>query len=254
MTSVEKFQASTDALAAATQAQALAVYTAYQTGRLTRDQAVSLVAAVVNQFSAAAVSLADAALSAQIEQATGIPTPPTGIAPTDSTARLEKAVNTILTQDQPIPAEKIDLARQLEDPAGRPHTKEQPVESHRVEQSSDPLPELKAVEPQEHPQPDTQMRIERFARSETLETAQSATVEAMQHQPLIEGWTRQMDADPCQLCRWWWREGRIWPKEHPFQSHKGCNCQPKVVLAEKIESTMYTRSLQRDRAAARNDA
>ena len=94
------------------------------------------------------------------------------------------------------------------------------------------------------------MRIERLARSEPLEAAQNATIDAMQQQPLVEGWTRQMDDDPCQLCRWWWREGRIWPKEHPFQSHKGCNCQPKVVLTEHIESTIYTRRLKRNAGAA----
>jgi hypothetical protein len=92
------------------------------------------------------------------------------------------------------------------------------------------------------------MRLQRLAHSEPLETAQYATHDAMQQQPLVEGWTRAMDADPCQLCRWWWREGRIWPKEHPFQSHKGCNCQPKVVLAKSIRSTGYTRRLERNRA------
>ena len=46
MTSVEKHQASTDALAASAQSQALSVYTAYQAGRLTRDQAVALIVAV----------------------------------------------------------------------------------------------------------------------------------------------------------------------------------------------------------------
>jgi hypothetical protein len=93
---------------------------------------------------------------------------------------------------------------------------------------------------------EVQTRLDRLARSEPLETAQQATSEAMQKQQLIEGWTRQMDADPCQLCRWWWREGRVWPKAQPFQSHKGCNCQAKAVLAEKIQSTGYTRRLTRN--------
>ena len=73
--------------------------------------------------------------------------------------------------------------------------------------------------------------ISRLARSEPLESAASAYSEAMQQQPLVEGWVRNMDSDPCQLCRWWWREGRIWPKEHPFQRHKGCSCTPRPVLA-----------------------
>jgi hypothetical protein len=89
-------------------------------------------------------------------------------------------------------------------------------------------------------------RLDRLARSEPLETSQRAATEAMQAQPLVEGWTRAMDSDPCQLCRWWWREGRIWPKEHPFQSHKGCNCQAKVVLAQEIQSTGFTRRLERN--------
>jgi hypothetical protein len=93
------------------------------------------------------------------------------------------------------------------------------------------------------------MRLDRLAKAEPLEAAQQATVGAMQGQHLVEGWVRHMDADPCQLCVWWWREGRIWPKEHPFQSHKGCNCQPKVVLAEHIQSTGFTRQLERNRAS-----
>jgi hypothetical protein len=216
MTSVDRYQASTETLAAAAQSQALAVYTAYQAGRLTRDQAVTLIAAAVNQSNAAAVSLADAGVSVQIEHATGQPTPATGIFPTDDADRLEKAVHTIFDEDQPAAGEA-------------------------------------APEGEQPPPPDTQMRIERLAHAEPLEAAQNATVDAIQQQPLVEGWTRQMDADPCQLCRWWWREGRIWPKDHPFQSHKGCNCTPKVVLAENIESTMYTRRLERERAAARTD-
>lgn len=229
MTTVENYQASTEALAAAAQAQALSVYTAYQAGRIAREQAISLIAAVVNTANAAAVSLADIGLSLQIEQATGIPTPPTGIAPADATERLGKAVDTVLDEEPPA-------------------TAEQPAEIAELEEVST---EPDSPEP---PKPDTQkMRIERLARSEPLETAQNATIDAIQQQPLVEGWTRQMDADPCQLCRWWWREGRIWPKEHPFQSHPGCNCSPKVVLAENIESTMYTRRLERERAAARTD-
>lgn len=201
--SVDRYQAHTETLAAAAQSQALAVYAEYQAGRLTRAQAVSLIAAVINGANSSAVALADAGLSVQIEHATGSPAPATGITPTDDAERLHKAVDTILDEEQPDPE----------------------------------LPD------------NTHMRIERLARSEPLEAAQNATIDAIQQQPLVEGWTRQMDADPCQLCRWWWREGRVWPKEHPFQSHKGCNCTPKVVLAEHIESTVYTRRLERNQAS-----
>uniref|UniRef100_A0A5Q5BLF3 Phage head morphogenesis domain-containing protein n=2 Tax=unclassified Mycobacterium TaxID=2642494 RepID=A0A5Q5BLF3_MYCSS len=93
-----------------------------------------------------------------------------------------------------------------------------------------------------------EMRLARLGRAEPLEAAHQATTEAIRHQPLVEGWTRAMDGDPCQLCRWWWRQGRTWPKAHPFQRHKGCNCQPRIVVAENIQSTGYTRQLERNRA------
>lgn len=95
-------------------------------------------------------------------------------------------------------------------------------------------------------EPDTaDTRLARLARAEPLDAGQQATTEAIKEQPMVQGWTRQMDADPCQLCRWWWREGRIWPKAHPFQRHKGCNCQPRIVLARNIKSTRYTRKHER---------
>ena len=91
---------------------------------------------------------------------------------------------------------------------------------------------------------DAETRLARLGRAEPLEAACWGTHDAVQKQPLVEGWVRQFDADPCQLCVWWWREGRVWPKAHPMPRHKGCNCQPRVVLREGIQSTGYTRRLR----------
>ena len=56
-------------------------------------------------------------------------------------------------------------------------------------------------------EPDTaETRLTRLARAEPLEAAHQGTYNAMQKQPLVEGWVRAMDADPCQLCRWWSRD------------------------------------------------
>jgi hypothetical protein len=211
VTTVEDYQAQTEQLSADTVAQVLVVYAAFQAGQITQAEAEAIIATIVNQANAVALSLADVALAVQIEVATGLVTPPVGVLPVDSTDRLVKAVNTILV-DQPV------------------------VEPEQ------PEPEPDRPDPAE-------MRLERLARAEPLEASQDGSLEAMQEQPRVEGWTRQMDADPCQLCEWWWREGRIWPKEHPFQKHKGCNCQPKIVVAEHIESTVFTRNLERNRAS-----
>lgn len=93
---------------------------------------------------------------------------------------------------------------------------------------------------------DLSMRVARLARAEPYAAAQHAAVAAMGQHEMVEGWTRQMDGDPCELCRWWWREGRVWPKAHPFQRHTGCNCQPRIVLRQDIQSTGYTRRIERD--------
>ncbi|WP_157851082.1 hypothetical protein [Gordonia phthalatica] len=82
--------------------------------------------------------------------------------------------------------------------------------------------------------------VARLARSEPLEAAANAAQDAMVRSGLTKGWIRQKSADACQLCEWWWREGRVWPAEHPFQHHKGCTCSPKPVLREGIKETMKT--------------
>ncbi|MFA7511129.1 MAG: hypothetical protein WCZ29_11670 [Mycolicibacterium vanbaalenii] len=91
--------------------------------------------------------------------------------------------------------------------------------------------------------------IARIGRAEPLNTAARTYSNQLAESPLVEGWVRNMDADPCQLCQWWWREGRIWPKDHPFQTHHGCACVPRPVWARNIQSTMKSRQLERNRTA-----
>lgn len=79
-------------------------------------------------------------------------------------------------------------------------------------------------------------RLSRFALNAPLDAAVSAYSDGISQAKTVEGWTRQMDGDPCQLCRWWWREGRVWPKDHPMQHHKGCECTQAPVMVEKVSS------------------
>ena len=80
---------------------------------------------------------------------------------------------------------------------------------------------------------DTAMQLSRLARSEPLDTAQRVTLDAMAAQDAVSGWVRQLNAEACELCRWWARDGRVWPKDHKFPRHPGCNCQPRIVLTHK---------------------
>ena len=101
---------------------------------------------------------------------------------------------------------------------------------------------------------DTTMQLARIAVAEPLEAAARRFSEGIARHPKATGWVRQLEPDACQLCVWWWREGRIWPKEHPFQHHKGCTCNPlpTMVSAEDDISTVYTRKLERARRAEAN--
>lgn len=80
-------------------------------------------------------------------------------------------------------------------------------------------------------------RLRRFASSEPLTAATNTFSQGVSGSDSIEGWVRQMDGDPCQLCRYWWREGRVWDKDHRMPHHKGCACTQRIVVIPKKVST-----------------
>lgn len=78
-------------------------------------------------------------------------------------------------------------------------------------------------------------RVARLGRSEPLNAAQKARGDAMASSELVEGWTRGLDGKPCQLCKWWGRDGRVFPKDHNMPRHKGCTCTQNPVLIERVK-------------------
>jgi hypothetical protein len=78
---------------------------------------------------------------------------------------------------------------------------------------------------------DTTMQLDRLARSEPVESSQRAYGEAMARSERVTGWTRGLEAQACQLCRWWARDGQVWPSDHPMPTHKGCHCTPVPVTS-----------------------
>lgn len=92
-------------------------------------------------------------------------------------------------------------------------------------------------------------RLARLARSEPVETSQRAFTDGIKRSPLTEGWVRDLNGDACQLCTWWWRDGRVWPKDHEMPTHKGCRCVPVPTFRERVQDTEAIRR-QRRRAEA----
>lgn len=91
-------------------------------------------------------------------------------------------------------------------------------------------------------------RLARLARGAVARGAQDARESTMQRSELVEGWTRGVDSTSCQLCVWWWREGRVWPKTHHMPRHPGCTCVqvPKLVdNLQGVSTAAYNESAER---------
>lgn len=72
------------------------------------------------------------------------------------------------------------------------------------------------------------MRLERLARAETADAAQDGAQQALTDDR-VQGWVRDRNGAACELCDWWWREGRVWPADHLMPKHVGCECWPRPV-------------------------
>ena len=92
-------------------------------------------------------------------------------------------------------------------------------------------------------------RATRLAFSESVKRSQTAFHDAMIRDERVDGWTRGLDTQACELCQWWSADGRIWPKDHRMPTHPGCVCTPVPTSAAYIPETEYTRKLRRTRAA-----
>ena len=97
---------------------------------------------------------------------------------------------------------------------------------------------------------DPRMQLSRLGRAELVEAVQDGYTGAIARSKLLQGWTRGLEPDACELCTWWAREGRVWPKDHIMPRHKGCECMPEPVLAPVISGTSWKgKNASADRAA-----
>lgn len=94
--------------------------------------------------------------------------------------------------------------------------------------------------------PDPEGRIGRLARSAPYYAASKAYSDGISKAKGVSGWVRDLEPGACQMCRWWYRGGRVWPKSHPMPTHTGCTCSPRPVISNDITETGFTRSLERN--------
>lgn len=91
---------------------------------------------------------------------------------------------------------------------------------------------------------DTVMQLTRIAANEPTQAATDAMADEIARSEIVTGWRRGLDSDPCQLCVWWAREGRVWRPEHTMPRHTGCNCHQIPVMKER--TTNYQTERQHD--------
>ena len=107
---------------------------------------------------------------------------------------------------------------------------------------------------------DSAMQLDRLAGNEPVSAANDSAMQAMTRSRRVKGWTRGLEGDACELCQWWWREGRVFRPEHPMPRHIGCMCDPVPVITEtdnaqtaRQAKLARARTGQRSRQAARDD-
>lgn len=86
-------------------------------------------------------------------------------------------------------------------------------------------------EPIEEAAGEPPMRLERLARAEVYNATQEQYADTIAAEPAARGWRRGLNAEACQLCQWWSRDGRVWPAEHRLPTHTGCRCTQIPVFA-----------------------
>lgn len=177
-------------------AQVLAVLAAYEAATITYETAAALIAAYVAAGNTGAAVLGDLALSVAVTVQTGTPAAPLGITrPASDPDRLTRAAQTILDD-----LNTADAA----------------------------LSDVKSESADLHIQV-AQTRLQRLAVAEVRKAAHDAHNEAVRRSPAVTGWVRDLEPEACQLCRWWHRDGRVWPADHPMPRHTGCDCGQRVV-------------------------
>lgn len=65
----------------------------------------------------------------------------------------------------------------------------------------------------------------RVASNEPVQAAQE-TVQEVAAENGYRSYTRGLDADPCELCQWLWKDGYRYPIDQNMHKHPGCACVP----------------------------
>lgn len=75
-------------------------------------------------------------------------------------------------------------------------------------------------------------RLQRLGFSDPVNRAQESFQLRMTQDNRVERYTRGLEADACELCRWLYKDGYKYPKSRPMSKHTGCVCHQVPVFVE----------------------
>src|SRR5690625_3540095 len=90
-----------------------------------------------------------------------------------------------------------------------------------------------------------EQRLERLGNTLPIDETQAGYAAQLQVGDLATGWTRLLDAEGCELCEWWSRDGRVWPKRDCMCRHKGWKGQELHAYDVEETSSKYRRHRRR---------
>lgn len=90
----------------------------------------------------------------------------------------------------------------------------------------------------------------RLARNTVIDAAAKGQASEVERNRRVKGWRRELEADACELCQWWARDGRVWQSDHPMPRHKGCLCEQAPVTDASGANVQTQRQAERARESA----
>lgn len=90
-------------------------------------------------------------------------------------------------------------------------------------------------------------RLAALGRNLPVQAMQRGYSDALRDDNRVAGWVRGLEADSCELCVWWWDNGRLYAQDHEMPTHPGCMCQqiPEVGNVEPRPTREQVREQQR---------
>lgn len=82
------------------------------------------------------------------------------------------------------------------------------------------------------PEDEIQARLQRLGFADPVNRAQESFQLRMSSDNRVEKYTRGVESDACELCRWLYKDGYAYPKNKPMSKHTGCVCHQVPVFVK----------------------